>query len=305
MLQIKKHILENFECIDKGPLNLFLGMQIEREGEIGAITVCQSQYIKELLKQHNMENCRSASTPLDAGFNIGCKDKKCAKVDPTTYQSSIGGLMYLATCTRPDILHSVSKLAQRNMNPHKEHEAGIKHVLRYLASTIDLKLVYKCTGKMVEGYADADWGSNALDRKSYSGYAFYLRGSAFSWSSKRQNCVALSSTEAEYIAMAAAAKEAAYLRSILGELGVYDQQQPIVVYGDNLSAQQLAKNPIYHSSSKHIDIRYHFVRELVCNNIIDLKYISTDQMIADVLTKNLSKLKHEHFVKNLGLISLY
>ena len=122
------------------------------------------------------------------------------------------------------------------MNPHKEHEAGIKHVLRYVASTINLKLVYKHTGKMVEGYADADWGSNALSRKSYSGYVFLIGGGAFSWSSKKQNCVALSSTAAEYIAMSTAAKEAAYLKSLLHEIGTHGQQHPMIMHGDNLSA---------------------------------------------------------------------
>lgn len=300
MLQLKGRISEVFDCVDKGQVNLFLGMQVEREGELGAITVSQSQYINDLLKQHNMETCRPASTPLDTSFQVACTNEKCTKVDTVSYQSSIGSLMYLAMCTRPDIIHSVSKLAQRNTDPHKEHEAGIKHILRYLSNTKDLKLAYKCTGKKIEGYVDADWASCTLDRKSYTGYAFFLGGSVFSWSSKKQGCVALSSTEAEYIAMAAAVKEAAYLKSLLEEIGLADGQ-PVVIYGDNMSAQQLAKNPMYHARTKHIDIRYHFVRELVTDKIVELKYMPTDQMIADILTKNLSKLKHSKFVKCLGL----
>lgn len=304
LTQIKTYISECFDCVDHGPLHFFLGMQIDREGDVGAISLNQGQYIKELLKVHRMENCRPASTPLDVGFYVSCKDENCIKIEPTSYQSSIGGLMYLAMCTRPDILHSISKLAQRNVDPHKEHEAGIKHVLRYLYSTIDYKLIYQHTGTAVIGYADADWGSNPLDRKSYSGYAFFLGGAAFSWSSKRQNCVALSSTEAEYIDLTMAAKEAIYIRSLLGELGLQTMENPIIVYGDNLSAQQLAKNPVYHSRSKHIDIRYHFVRELVKNNFIELRYVSTNEMIADIFTKNLSKPKHEKFVKDLGLVEI-
>ncbi|XP_049317560.1 uncharacterized protein LOC125780129 [Bactrocera dorsalis] len=158
--------------------------------------------------------------PLDIGFQIGCTSESCGKADVKQYQSAIGALMYLAICTRPDILHSVAKLAQRNHNPHKEHESGIKHILRYLSMTEDYKLVYRRTGKQIEGFADADWGSNSLDRKSYTGYVFFLGGSAVSWESKRQSSVALSSTEAEYIALSSAAKEAVYLRRLIAEIGV-------------------------------------------------------------------------------------
>ncbi|XP_036320330.1 secreted RxLR effector protein 161-like [Rhagoletis pomonella] len=111
--------------------------------------------------------------------------------------------MYLAISTRPGISYSISKLAQRNHNPHKEHDSGIKHVLRYLAGTPDLKLVYRAVRKPVEGYVDADW---TIDRKSYTGYAYFLGGSAIPWESKRQGNVALSSTEEEYIALTTAAK---------------------------------------------------------------------------------------------------
>lgn len=303
MTRIKKHISDSFECVDKGKLQHFLGIRIERDGDLGDIMIDQEQYIGSLLKQHGMENCRRASTPLDEGFSVACDSEECVKVKSSTYQSSIGSLMYLAICTRPDILHSISKLAQRNTNPHKEHEAGIKHVLRYLSSTKDLKLIYKQTGKMIEGYADADWGSDALDRKSYSGYAFFLGGCVFSWASQKQNCVALSSTESEYIALTAATKEAVYLKSLLGELEVHESKLPVLIYGDNLSAQQLVKNPVYHCRSKHIDIRYHFIRDKLQSNEIELKYKPTDDMIADILTKPLSKMKHNHFVKELGLRS--
>lgn len=157
--------------------------------------------------------------------------------------------------------------------------------MRYLAGTPDLKLVYRAVGKPVEGYVDADWGSNNLDRKSYTGYAFFLGGSAISWESKRQGNVALSSTEAEYIALTTAAKEAVYLKRLMKEIGMSGYENATVLYGDNLSAQHLARNPIYHARSKHIDIRYHFVREAVANKEIELKYICTNDMVADVLTK--------------------
>ncbi|XP_039968112.1 secreted RxLR effector protein 161-like [Bactrocera tryoni] len=166
-----------------------------------------------------MEDCRDATTPLDAGFTVHCSNEMCKKVDKVQYQSIVGALMYLAISTRPDIIHSVSKLSQRNTNPHIEHEAGVKHLLRYLKKTADFKLHYVKTGKDIEGFADADWGSDPTDRKSYTGYAFVAAGGVFSWESKKQSVVALSSTEAEYIALSATAKEAAYITKLLKEMG--------------------------------------------------------------------------------------
>ncbi|XP_073841217.1 uncharacterized protein [Musca autumnalis] len=243
MYEIKEYICDNFECVDKGPLEHFLGIRIEREGDLGAIAIDQSQLINELLRSHKMEVCKPPSTPLDVSFNTTCNNKECEAVDATKYQSSIGSLMHIAICTRPDIMHSVVKLAQRNNDPHKEHETAIKHILRYLKKTVDFKLVYQQTGESLKGYADADWGSDPSNRKSYSGYAFFLGGGVFSWSSQRQKCVALSSTEAEYIALTDATKEAVYLKGLLSELGVQESKDPVTIFGDNLSAQQLVKNP--------------------------------------------------------------
>lgn len=301
LIKIKSKIMNAFECVDKGQLHYFLGMQINRDGELGAISLSQSQYIEDLLKQHNMENCRPASTPLDAGFQIACEKENCPKVDVTEYQSIIGVLTYLAISSRPDILHSVSKLAQRNKDPHKEHVAGIKHILRYLSATKDLKMTYRHTGNPIEGYADADWGGDATDRKSYTGYVFYMGGCAFSWESKKQQSVALSSTEAEYVALSTAAKEAMYLRTLLKEIGLQNEVGPTTIYSDNLGAQQLAKHHKYHARSKHIEIKHHYVRDLIKEGCINVNYISTNDMRADVLTKNLVKIKHEKLVNLIGL----
>ncbi|XP_053968666.1 uncharacterized protein LOC128870094 [Anastrepha ludens] len=208
--------------------------------------------------------------------------------------------MYLAISTRPDILHSVSKLSQRNTDPHVEHEAGVKHVLRYLKKTVNWKLNYMKSNKAIEGFADADWGSDPSDRKSYSGYAFVLAGGVFSWESKKQSVVALSSTETEYLALSAAAKEAAYINKLLKEMG-FGQSGPTVINNDNLSSQSLVKSPTYHARSKHIDIKFHHIRQMYSNKEIDLSYISTNNMMSDMLTKNLHKSKHVKFSKEMGI----
>lgn len=228
---MKKRICAEFEVSDKGNLCHFLGIEIERCGETGAIKLSQTQYIKDMLRRFGMDDCKPVSVPLDAGYQVVCNDN-CKKVDQQQYQSMIGTLMYLAITTRPDILHSMSKLAQRNMDPHHEHLLAVKHVLRYLAGTMEYKLEYTAAGNAsIAGYVDADWGGDASNRKSYTGFTFFVGKCLVSWESRKQNSVALSSTEAEYMAASDAAKEALYMPKLLMELG-NSNGEPVILHID-------------------------------------------------------------------------
>lgn len=297
---IKREISKRFEIVDKGPVNHFLNMEIERDGPTGSIAISQRANIKQLLKRYGLEDCRSVSTPLEPNFQVACNVEDCKRVSQLEYQSLIGSLMYIGICTRPDIIHSVSKLSQKNKDPHGEHFTAAKRVLKYLNKTIDLQLKYYRTGEAIKCYVDADWGGDAIDRKSYTGYTFILAGAAISWESRKQRSVALSSTEAEYMALSSAAKEATYISKLLNEIQLHNGDV-IEIQGDNLGSLQLVKNPIYHARSKHIDIKYHHVRNLYESGLINLKYCNTKDMIADVLTKNLQKVNHEKFCNLLGL----
>lgn len=246
-----------------------------------------------------MDKCKPVAVPLEAGYQVNC-DSDCQKFNQQEYQSLVGTLMYLAISTRPDILHSVSKMAQRNFDPHLEHMAKLKHILRYLAGTIDLKLIYKPGDGNLEGFVDADWGGNSLDRKSYTGFTFFFGGCPISWESRKQTSVALSSTEAEYMAASDAAKEAIYLKRILKEVNNW-KGGSVKLNIVNQGAQKLAENPVYHKRSKHIDIKFHHIRELVQNQEVKLMYCPTANMIADILTKNLPKVKHCNFVSMMKL----
>ena len=299
---IKGELAKEFKLVDKGPISYFLGWEIERVGDTGAISVCQTKYKRSLLEQYGMSNCRAVSTPLDPGYKVTDVDETEERIDQTAYQHMIGELMYIAISTRPDIQHSVSKLAQYNSKPTQRHEVGAKHILRYLAKTIDLKLHYGGDTNPIQGYVDADWGGDTRDRKSYSGYVFMLGGGAISWESKKQSAVALSTTEAEYYALSTGVKEGIYLKRLLEEIGFRAANEPILIKSDNLSAQQLAKNAVYRPRTKHIDIRYHHVREEVRNKTVELSYVASGDMIADVLTKNLAKDKHMKFVNLMGLL---
>lgn len=306
--EIKHKISLELEVVDKGPAEYFLGMEIQVNKSTGEVSIQQKQFIQSLLEDYRMENCRKTSTPLDPGQKFekcdNCSEKNCEKIDPKKYQSLIGSLLYLSISTRPDISYAVNKLSQFNVNPHSEHWSAAKHILRYLSSTRNMKLTYRKTTKKLEGYADADWAGNC-DRKSQSGYSFILANSAVVWETHKQKSVALSSTEAEYVALSNASKEAVYLKNLLTDIGfegyVADQ---IKLFGDNLSAIQLVKNPVYHARSKHIDIRVHYVREVYNNNVIQLEYCSTNDNIADIFTKSLCKQKHHQLSKSLGMTEM-
>lgn len=301
VLTVKRLLAKEFPITDKGQLHHYLGFEVEREGETGAISICQSQYIRDLLKEYGMQDCKAVSTPLETNFQVKCDNIGCEEVPQKDYQSAIGALMYLAITTRPDIIHSVSKLAQRNVNPHSEHMQAVKRILRYLRGTINTRIVYRAGEKSIEGFVDADWGGSTLDRKSYSGFIFFVGDCPVSWQSVKQSCVALSSTEAEYMAMSEAAKEAIFLKRLLEEIG-YTLGEAVILNVDNQGAEKLASNPVHHKRTKHIDIRFHHVREVVKNKDVHLKYCPTQEMIADILTKNLAKTKHNYFAKLMKLI---
>lgn len=247
-----------------------------------------------------MTTCRTTATPLDPKYQVKCDEDNCEKFDQTQYQSLIGSLMYIAINTRPDILHSVCKLSQRNKDPHMEHMVAAKRILRYLSTTQNKQLIYQKTGKPIECYTDADWGGDTTNRKSYTVYAFMLAGAVFSYESKKQATVALSSTEAEYMSLSSTSKEATYLRKLLSEMQL-NFPKSIVINADNISAINLVKNPVYHERSKHIDVKYHYIRDVFRKGEIELQYCCSSDNVADIFTKNLPKPSHEKFVKMLGL----
>lgn len=196
----------------------------------------------------------------------------------------------------------MSFLSQFNNSYNENCWKHAKRILKYLKGTLNYGLVFSKDDCELEGFVDADWASNTKDRRSYTGYAFKLNGSVVSWESSKQKSVALSSTEAEYIGMCEAAKEAIYLRGLMMELtGI---TSCITLHNDNQSALKLTVNPIHHKRTKHIDIRYHFIRETVDNKILNTVYMSTEIMPADILTKSLNSVRHHKLLKLLGVIEL-
>ena len=293
----KSSMQSEFEMTDLGKLQYFLGLEVKQE--TGGIFLSQSKYAKDFLVKFNMHNCKAVGTPMITNEKLQVEDGTEA-VNPSLYRSIIGGLNYL-THTRPDIMYSVNVLSRFMHKPTRLHLGAAKRVLRYVAGTIDFGLWYsKSTNGTMYGYSDSDWGGCVDNRKSTSGQVFYLGSTAVSWSSKKQDVVALSSSEAEYIAVASASCQAIWLRRMLVDFH-NEQYGPTSIFCDNKATIAMTRNPAFHSRTKHIDIRFHFIRDLTSEGIIELKYCPTNEQVADVFTKALSQAKHDYFRQKLGV----
>ncbi|UYV61701.1 hypothetical protein LAZ67_1005991, partial [Cordylochernes scorpioides] len=214
-VKFKSSIQREVDIKDLGEVSDLLSVRIKRNKDSN-LELDQTHYIEEILKEYGMEHAKEASTPLDPGmFTEGPEGKEACRAP---YQQAIGNLLWLAGMTRPDIAYAVSYLSKFNSSPLQQHWNAVKHLLRYLKKTKDLKLAFSMTGKKLAAFADADWGSDKKDRKFYSGYIFVLGGAAISWCSRKQKCVALSTAEAEYYAMCEAAKEALWFTSFMEKL---------------------------------------------------------------------------------------
>ena len=254
-----------------------------------------------MLKKFAQTEAKSVSTPADFNVKLQKEDSVSRPVDTISYQSIVGRLLYAAITTRPDIAQAVGVVSKFCANPTQSHLTAAKRILRYLKGTVYLGLSYKkCADGNLIGYSDADWAGDVDDRHSTSGNVFLLARGAVSWLSKKQATVALSTAAAGYVALSAATQEAIWLRRLLTDVGE-TLEDPIVINEDNQGAIAMAKNPVGHAGTKHIDMRYHFVRERVQNGAIILKYVRSGDMIADILTKPLPKHSFEKFVIELGM----
>ena len=287
--QVKADLGKQFQVKDMGELHYFLGVSVQQNSQSGTTWIGQPAYTQAVIKKFGLEHSRTVTTPATPGTKLLKATEQSETVDAALYQSAVGSLLYLSGWTRPDITFAVSNVARYCSNPTKEHWTAVKRILRYLNGTLDYGMLYSRKdddGTMI-GFSDADWAGDTNDRKSTSGYLFMMSGAAISWKSKKQTTVALSTAEAEYVALASTTQEATWLRQLLQDLNV-EQTGPTVIHEDNQSAICIAQNPQYHSKTKHIHIKYHFVREKVLDNTIQLKYCPTSDMLADMLTKGLT-----------------
>lgn len=298
--RLSNYLERSFEMKSLGDLKHCLGIEFERTQDY--IKMHQSTYIQEILGRFSMMDCNPVSTPLNLDVKLTKSDPIEGSKKKLPYRELVGSLQYLSVATRPDISHATSVLGQFNDSFGEIHWIAAKRVLRYLKGTANLGIIFRKGDDIVKGYVDADWGGSVDDRRSYTGFSFICNESAISWDSRKQRTVALSSTEAEYMALCEASKEAIYIRRFLIDLD-WNDQGPTVLYNDNMGAQKLVLNPVYHARTKHIDMRHHFVRDAYKSKEIKLEHIASEDMAADVLTKALPRPKHQVCVQLLGLSS--
>lgn len=297
ILEFKEKMKTLFDMSDLGLLSYYLGIEVS-QGKDG-IMLTQKGYAEKILKVTAMEDCNSTQYPMEAKLQL-TKDEDGEPVNATNYRRLVGSLRYLVH-TRPDLNYSVGTVSKYMQNPKQSHYAAVKHILRYVKGTLEYGLMYHRGGDgMLVGYSDSSYGNDRDDRRGTTGVAYYYSGNLITWASQKQQTVALSSCEAEYMAATAAACQGLWLRNLFSEL-VGRKAQKVKLLVDNKSAIALIKNPVFHGRSKHIDTKYHFIRMCVERDQIHVEHVSGDQQRADILTKALPRIK---FAEMRGLIGV-
>jgi len=259
-----------------------------------------------MLERFKMTDCSPAKTPMELNAKVELARKKESlnepKIENIPYLEAIGSLLYVSQISRPDIAYAVNVVSSYSKEPKWHHWQAIKRIMRYLKGTIDLKLTFtKNSNPDVIGYSDADWANDPTDRKSISGCIFISSGAAISWFSKKQRTVALSSVEAEYIALSFACQEAIWLRELRNEINKTCDDKAIIMKCDNNGAISSAKNQMISQRTKHIDVRHHFIRDKVEKKIINVDYLPSEHMIADMFTKPLGSTQYCYLRNMIGL----
>jgi hypothetical protein len=301
--ELLKELRTEFELTDSGYLHWSLGMEFIWNPD-GSVSLSQQRYIESILVEFDMIDCKGASTPIGSGVKLVASEDDFNEEIAHKFRRCLGSVMYVMTCTRPDLCYAISKLSRYMSKPNEQHWIAMKRVLRYLQQTAHVSLLLDSDSTLtVTGYCDADWGTDTDDRRSITGACFFVGGALISWMSRRQVTVALSSTESEYLALGDAMKEAIWLRGIVAEL-TGEKQRKVRLYGDNQGCLKLADNSAYHSRTKHIDIRAHFLRDVINRGEVELEYVRTEDMTADILTKGLGEVLHWKHLRGLGLIGV-
>jgi ribonuclease HI len=294
-LKVEKAILDKFPG-SSGDATWYCGMKLNWQPD-GSVIVTQSAHIEQILTKFGLQNCKLRSIPMPPHTQL-MKEGELLDTREFPYPSLVGALLYLAHNSRPDICATVNRLAKFMSKPTKEHWGHALYLCGYLRYTQKLGL-HLGRNSEVMAYCDSDYASDVNNRRSHTGWAFIVYGGAISWQSKCQQTVACSSTEAEYMSAASAAREALWLRQLLPEFGI--NCTPMQIMCDSKGALGSLNNPQITQRTKHIDVMHHFVRERAARGEINFTWISGKNNVADVLTKPLAKEAHEKHIKSLGM----
>ncbi|WVZ61696.1 hypothetical protein U9M48_011528 [Paspalum notatum var. saurae] len=295
--KLKAQLNKEFEMKEFGAGKKILGMEIIRDRKSGLLYLSQRGYIEKVLRRFNMHDAKPVSTPLAAHFRLSTdlcptSDDDIEYMSRVPYFSAVGSLMYAMVCSRTDLSHALSVVSRYMANPSKEHWRAVQWIFRYLRGTSSACLQFGKSRDGLVGYVDSDHAGDLDKRRSLTGYVFTVGGCAISWKACLQATVALSTTEAEYMAISEACKEAIWLRGLYSELcGV--SCSCVTIYCDSQSAIYLTKDQMFHERTKHIDVRYHFIRGVIAEGGIKVRKISTHDNPADMMTKHVPTSKFE------------
>lgn len=297
--ELKSMLNTNFDMKNLGPARKILGMTTERERSKSSLKIHQHDFLVKAVQRFGMHNYKAVGVPLAGHFALSksqcpTTNSELVKMENIPYANAIGTVMYSMISTRPDLAYSISLLSRYMSNPGKTHWDALKYMLRYINGTVDIGLCYKRRFDALNlvGYVDSDFAGDRDSRKSTTAYFFTLGGNCISWKSQLQPLVALSTTEAEYVAVTDAFKEAIWLQGLLKEIQLL--QDKVTVFSDSQSAIHLSKNPVYHERTKHVEVRYHYVRDLIANGIVSILKVLTKDNPADMGTKTLTATKFKH-----------
>jgi hypothetical protein len=285
-----------------------LGLDVHRPHPTGPIFISQGTYAHRILHKFGMENCNPTKTPFESQSNLHQRTETEELADTELYRRKIGSFMHLAIFTRADIAYAVSKLSQFNSNPSVIHLGAAKHLLWYIQGTKDYGLLFTADSSSPlscsepYGFSKTSFASDLDDRKSSSGYLFFLAYALISWSAQKQTVIALSTMESEYIALTDAAKEAIFLHKLLDSLS-FTIPHPTLIHTDSESALDHVKNNVKHPRTKHIDTRHHYIRSVYGTQIY-IQHVPAASQTADILTKPLGTVKHVEAVRLLNLKSI-
>ncbi|KAL1215127.1 Retrovirus-related Pol polyprotein from transposon RE1 [Cardamine amara subsp. amara] len=290
---------QEFEMSMCGELTYFLGLLVKQTDD--GIFVTGSTYARNLVARFGMDKSRDAKTPMGVNEKLS-KDESGEDVDEKLYRGMIGSLLYL-TASRPDIYLTVGVYARYQAKPKMSHLLAVKRIIKYVKGTINLGIYYtKDTNKNLMRYCDADWAGSLDDRRSTSGGCFFMGNNPISWHSKKQNSVSLSTAEAKYIALGSCCTQLLWMKHMAEDYGMTSDS--LLIYCDNESAINIAKNPVQHSRTKHINIRHHFICELVEEKLVIVDHVSTEFQLADLFTKPLDFNRFVSLRKAIGVCEI-
>ena len=304
-LHTRQRLGKHFELKNLGGASQYLGIDIERIDD--EIFISQTPYIDSIVEEAGLSAAKESAFPLDVGYfkveQTATPDQLRLLENNHEYRKLIGMLLYIVVNTRPDIAASIAILSKKVEQPRNIDMNELKRVIRYLKGTRELKLKLndkRNNNEKLIAFSDANWAEDRTDRKSTSGHYCNLNGGTISWFSRKQNIIALSSCEAEYVALAETCKEVTWIREILKSFGITTSEATLI-YTDNQSCIAMVENKKQSNKTKHIDIKYHYVKEEVERKQVILKYVPTEHNVADLMTKPLGRIKTEQLRKDAGL----